>query len=164
MERAERERLMAMYAEGYEVVMAALAGITEREWISPEAPGEWSSREVCHHLGDSEMISAARLRRLIVEVEPRIEGYDEAEFARVLFYDRPVEASLAAFKAARESTLGILQRLSDDQWRRRGHHSTSGPISVEWWLGVYGVHAHEHAEQIRRGRIAAQTAANAPVG
>jgi hypothetical protein len=104
------------------------------------------------------MISAIRLRRLIVEDEPVIQGYDEAQFARVLFYDRPVEASLAAFKAARESTAQILHRLSDEQWLRRGSHTDSGPISVEWWVQTYAVHAHDHADQIRRGRAAAHDA------
>ena len=68
------------------------------------APGKWSAREIVHHLGDSEMTSAIRLRRLIAEEDPLIQGYDQEEFARRLFYDRPIEASLAAFRAAREST------------------------------------------------------------
>jgi hypothetical protein len=102
------------------------------------------------------MTSAIRLRRLIAEERPVIQGYDEAEFARVLFYDRPVEASLAAFEAARESTGEILDRLSEAQWRRAGVHSQSGDYPVETWLRIYAVHAHEHAEQIGRGRAASR--------
>ena len=28
----------------------------------------------------------------------------------------------------------------------------SGPYAVVDWLGIYGVHAHDHADQIRRAR------------
>ena len=66
------------------------------------------------------MTSAIRLRRLIAEEGPLIQGYDQDEYARRLFYDRPIEASLAAFKAARESTAEILERLTPEQWAAAG--------------------------------------------
>jgi hypothetical protein len=139
-----------MYEEGYRVVLEALGGATEQELDAREAPGEWSPREVIHHLGDSEMTSAIRLRRLIAEDGPVLVGYDQEEFARRLYYDRPIEASLAAFKAARESTEQILHRMTEAEWARAGTHSEFGPYSVGDWLNDYSVHAHDHADQIRR--------------
>jgi hypothetical protein len=47
-----------------------------------------------------------------------------------------------------------LRRLSEEQWRRAGTHSESGSYSVEDWLRIYGGHAHDHADQIRRARAA----------
>lgn len=152
MDRTERDALIAQYEDGYDAVIAALAGITGAEWEAREGPGEWSPREVVHHLADSEMTSAIRLRRLIVEDHPVIAGYDEAAFARRLFYDRPVEASLAAFKASRETSAQILHRLTPEDWQREGSHSESGRYSVEDWLRIYAAHAHAHADQIRRAR------------
>ena len=70
MEDATRGRLVEQYKAGYQVVVEALAGIGEAELDAREAPGEWSPREVVHHLADSEMTSAIRLRRLIVEERP----------------------------------------------------------------------------------------------
>ncbi|MEA2531245.1 MAG: hypothetical protein QOG89_2889 [Thermomicrobiales bacterium] len=152
MDRAEREALVAQYEDGYNAVTGALAGITAAEWDAREAPGEWSPREVVHHLADSEMTSALRFRRLIVEDRPVIVGYDQEEFARRLFYDRPVEASLAVFKASRETTAQILHRLGPEDWSREGTHSDSGRYTVDDWLGIYAAHAHDHADQIRRAR------------
>jgi hypothetical protein len=152
MDRAERDGLVAQYEDGYDAITAALAGITAAEWEAREAPGEWSPREVVHHLADSEMTSAIRLRRLIVEDRPAIAGYDQDAYAQRLFYDRPIEGSLAAFKAARDTTAQILHCLSPDDWSREGTHSESGRYSVEDWLRIYAVHAHDHAEQIRRAR------------
>ena len=66
--------------------------------------------------------------------------------------DRPIEASLEAMRWARESTAQILDRLTEDDWRRAGTHSESGPYSVEQWLTIYASHGHDHAKQIKRSR------------
>lgn len=155
MDQAERTALIAQYEAGYDAITASLAGITAAEWEAREAPGEWCPREIIHHLADSEMTSAIRLRRLIAEDNPVIVGYDQEAFANILFYDRPIEPSLAAFKASRDTTAQILHRLSPAQWSRAGTHSESGRYSVEDWLGTYAVHAHDHADQIRRARAKA---------
>lgn len=155
MDRETRADLVTRYRQGYDAVMDALQDITEAELDAREAPGEWSPREIAHHLADSEMTSAIRLRRLIVEENPTITGYDQEQFVRRLYCDRPIEPSLAAFKAARDSTADILDRMSDDEWGRTGTHSESGPYSVSDWLHTYAAHAHDHADQIRRARAAA---------
>ena len=152
MEIERRQQLLEQYRRGYEAVVKALDGITEAELDRRPAPGKWTAREIVHHLADSEMTSAIRLRRLIAEDNPVIVGYDQEEFARRLRYDRPIAASLGALKAARETTCEILDRLTEAEWQRTGTHSESGPYSVQLWLEIYGVHAHDHADQIRRAR------------
>ena len=155
MRREERDALIQQYEQGYEAIVAALEGITAAEWEAREGPDEWCPREIVHHLADSEMTSAIRLRLLIAQDEPTIIGYDQEAFVRNLYSDRPVEPSLAAFQAARASTAPILRRLTDEQWQRTGTHSESGRYGVEEWLVIYANHAHEHADQIRRARATA---------
>ena len=154
MNATEREALIDQYEDGFRAVTAALEEISEAELEAREAPGEWSPREIGHHLADSEMTSAIRLRLLIAQDAPTILGYDQEAFVRHLYPDRPIEPSLAAFGAARAATTPILRRLSEEQWRRTGTHSESGSYSVEDWLRIYGGHAHDHAAQIRRARAA----------
>ena len=156
MDAAARRTLIEKYREGYRVVSDALRGISEQELDARPAPDKWSAREIVHHLADSEMTSAIRLRRLIAEERPVIQGYDQDEFARRLAYDRPVQASLDAFRAARQTTAEILERLTETDWTREGIHSESGRYTVERWLEIYAIHAHAHAEQIRRARAAAR--------
>ena len=98
------------------------------------------------------MTSAIRLRLLLAEERPTIRGYDQEAFARRLHYDRPIEASLAAFEAARRTTAELLHRMSEEDWGREGTHSESGRYTVEDWLEIYAAHAHDHADQIRRAR------------
>jgi hypothetical protein len=145
-----RQALIDRYRDGYQVVSEALAGITDAELDARPGPNQWTAREIVHHLADSEMTSAIRLRRLIAEEQPVITGYDQEEFARKLYYDRPIAASIDAFRAARLTTAEILARLTDTEWARMGTHSESGPYGVEKWLELYAAHAHGHADQIRR--------------
>ena len=152
-----RTELIAQYRDGYRVIVEALEGASADEMDAREAPGEWSPREIVHHLADSEMTSAIRLRKLIAEDRAEITGYDQDEFSKRLYYDRPIDPSLAAFNAARLTTADILERLTRDEWAREGTHPEHGSYSVDDWLQIYAVHAHEHADQIRRAREAAGT-------
>jgi hypothetical protein len=154
MDHTTRSALIARYRAGYGEVVRALEGATGADLDARPAPGKWTSREIVHHLADSEMTSAIRLRRLVAEDQPVIQGYDQEEFARRLYYDRPIDASLAAFKAARETTAEILDRMTDAEWAREGTHTESGRYSVWRWLEIYADHAHDHAQQIRRARLA----------
>lgn len=152
MNAAERVALIDQYEAGYDAVAAALEGISDAELAAREGPGEWCPREIVHHLADSEMTSAIRLRLLIAHDAPLITGYDQEAFVDRLYSDRPIEPSLATFAAARASTVPILRRLTEEQWQRAGTHSESGHYTATDWLRIYAVHAHDHAGQIRRAR------------
>lgn len=147
-----RRAQVQAYRDGVREVESALAGATDRELDARPAPGKWTAREIVHHLADSEMTSAIRLRRLIAENQPDVGSYDQNVYAERLHYDRPIGPSLAAFRAARESTADLLDRLTPAEWSRQGTHPEHGPYSVDHWLGIYAKHAHTHAEQIRRAR------------
>lgn len=156
MDKHTREQLIARYKDGYRAVAAALEGATAAELDARPAPGKWSAREIVHHLADSEMTSAIRLRLLVAEDHAQIRPYDQELFARTLHYDRPIATSLQAFQAARASTGDLLDRLTEAQWAKAGTHPEHGSYGVERWLEVYAVHAHNHADQITRARDSAR--------
>ncbi|HSS94630.1 MAG TPA: DinB family protein [Candidatus Dormibacteraeota bacterium] len=151
MDKDERAAKIRQYKEGHRAVMDALRGISDEE-LDRSASDEWTPRMIAHHLADSEMMSAIRLRRLVAEDDPVIQGYDEVMFAKRLTSDRPIAPSLEAMRYARESSAQILERLSEADWHRAGRHSESGPYSVETWLAIYAAHGHDHAAQITRSR------------
>jgi len=152
MDAATRMALIQHYRDGYRAVAEALARIPENEMDLCRDPGDtWSPRRIVHHLADSEMTSALRLRRLIAEERPEIMAYDEQLWANSLYYDeRPIGPSLDALAAARASTADILSRLTEAQWAREGTHSEVGGYSVETWLEIYAAHARDHAAQMLR--------------
>lgn len=150
MNAGERAALIRRYRKGPDVLASAAAGASETELDAAPPDGGWTARQIVHHTADSELTSAIRLRRLIAEDEPDVGAYDEELFARRLHYDRPPGASLAAIRAARESTAEILDRLDGDDWLRGGTHPEHGRYTVETWLRVYAGHCHEHGAQLRR--------------
>ena len=154
METGRRRALIEQYRDGVAAVELALAGITDDE-LDRAPAGEWSPRMVVHHLADSETSSYLRLRKLLAETDPVLQGYDEAEWARVLHYDRPIDGSLAVFTAVRHATSELLDQLSEDDLARAGTHSESGAYSVDRWLEIYADHGAAHADQIARARTGA---------
>ena len=159
MDRQKRAELIERYKDGYRAVAAAVNGASDAELDARPAPGKWSTREIVHHLADSEMISAMRLRLLVAEENAAIRPYDQELFARTLYYDRPIATSLLAFQVARTSTAEILDRLSDVEWAKHGTHPEHARYGVERWLEIYADHAHNHAEQITRARESARSTA-----
>lgn len=147
----ERSTLIAKYVSGYDEVLKALEGFPAASLSAHPIPGKWSAREIVHHLGDSESTSAIRLRKLLVEDNPVIEGYDQDQFANKLRYnDRDMAPALEAFRSARATTAQILSLMTEDEWKREGVHTESGRYTVEAWLTIYANHAHNHAAQIQR--------------
>jgi hypothetical protein len=147
----KRELLIRKYSEGYDEVVKSLEGITPLSLTAHPLEGKWSAAEIVHHLADSEMTSAIRLRLLLSQDNAVIYGYDQDVYAERLHYNgRDIGPSLDAFKGARASTVQILRGMSDEEWNREGWHTESGRYSVERWLQIYSEHAHNHAAQIRR--------------
>ena len=151
MDAAERARLIARYREGFDAVVEALEGTGEAE-LDQAPDGGWTPRQVVQHLADAEIIGAERLRRLIAEPHARIIGYDEKAFAASLPPDRPLDPSLQALRWVRASTVELLERMSERDWKRAGEHTERGRYTAEDWLATYAGHAHDHAEQIKTAR------------
>lgn len=148
----DRAALLDQFRTGYAAVEGALDGIIDPELDHPAPDGGWTARQVVHHLADSEATAYVRLRKLIAEDKPLIQGYDEPEFARRLHYERPIASSLAVLRAVRTSSLSLLESLTPAEWDRKGTHAESGSYSVDRWLEIYANHSHDHAAQIRAAR------------
>jgi hypothetical protein len=148
----DRNELIERYRSAVADLEAALAGVTEEELDRAQPDGEWTTRQIAHHVADSETMAYIRLRRLIADDDPRIEGYDEPVWAQRLHYERPIAPSIAVVAAVRAASLQLLEALSPAEWERTGTHSESGAYSVRRWLEIYADHPHDHADQIRRAR------------
>ena len=61
-------------------------GLSDEQLSRPEASEKWSILEVIHHLADSELVWAYRLRMVLAEKQPQITGYDQDRWASQLKY------------------------------------------------------------------------------
>ena len=151
----ERQQLINRYREGFDEVSRSLEGISDADLRARPIPGKWTACEIVQHLADSEMNGAIRLRKLLTEDDPQIQGYDQEHYAVSLRYnERPIEPALDALRGARATTGQLLDAMTDADWSRAGTHSESGRYTAEDWLRIYADHAHNHAAQIRRLREA----------
>ncbi|HLG12432.1 MAG TPA: DinB family protein [Dehalococcoidia bacterium] len=142
----EREQLIQRYQSGGTSLNEALQAIT-RESLDRAPVGEWSARQIIHHVADAEVLRSAQLRILLggrkvanpsVRPGPRLEHYQ-----------RPLEASLDLLRAAIEANLVLLRCLPAGEWVRPDPNGDSGNFSIEEWLRRAANHAHQHAEQVR---------------
>ena len=76
----ERSKLIAKYNDGYSEVSDALKDFPAELLTARPLAGKWTACEIIHHLADSESTSAHRLRKLLVEDRPLIQGYDQDQF------------------------------------------------------------------------------------
>lgn len=151
----ERKTMIEKYTKGFDEVMKALEGFPKEQLTAHPFEGKWSACEIVHHLADSEMNSAVRLRRLLAEERAEIVGYDQDDYSiRFKYNERDVAPSLELFRSSRSTTMQIIETMKDDDWKREGHHNEHGVYTPETWLRIYSNHAHNHAAQIERLREA----------
>jgi hypothetical protein len=147
--QAEREHFIRQYADGPRRLREALAKVPAEALQWRPMPGEWSAHEVIVHCSDSETQSASRIRVVVSEKDPVIQGYDEAQWARDFDYHaHPIDIALATVDAVRANTTALLRRLPDAAWSKVGRHTESGRYTAEDWLTIYADHLENHARQI----------------
>ena len=146
---ADRAKLIDQYADGPRRLRAALATVPPKAIQWRPKPGEWSAHEVAVHCSDSETQSASRIRVLISEKDPVIQGYDQEQWARDFDYHaHPIDAALLAVDGVRANTAALLRRLPESAWSKVGRHTESGRYTAEDWLRIYADHLENHARQI----------------
>ena len=143
--------MAAQYKASTDKFLAAIQDL-DAAVIDKAIPGEWSARQVIHHLADSEAQSYARLRRLLAEPEGSvIQGYDEgawADSSLLGYQDLPVELPLTVFIAVRAASHMLLSRISEADLERAGIHSESGRYTVSDWVRNYTNHPEDHLDQL----------------
>jgi DinB family protein len=151
----ERRAHIDRYAHGPDLLGAALAEVPEEALQWRPAPGKWSVHEVIVHCADSESNAHGRIRTLVAEEKPVIQGYDQDRWARKLdYHSRPIGTALVTIEAVRANTVPILESMTDADWKKMGTHSESGAYGAEDWLRSYAGHLEVHAAQIRRNLAA----------
>jgi uncharacterized damage-inducible protein DinB len=128
-----------------------IAGRSEGDLHRPERDGKWSLAQVVAHLADSELVWGYRMRRILAEPRPRIEGYDQDLWAERLDYaSADVASSLAVFDALRTAHLRLLAATTAADLRRVGVHDERGEESVAHLIRLYAGHDLLHLRQMER--------------
>ena len=128
-----------------------LASVPEPVLRRAEAPGKWSVIQAVQHLADSDLVAGYRVRMVVAENSPPLQGYDQDRWAQEFHYDQvPLAAAMDQLRSLRNANLGLWSRLTPDQLQRVGIHSERGPESAGHILRLMGAHDLVHRRQIDR--------------
>jgi hypothetical protein len=134
-----------------------LRGVAEPVLRRPEAPGKWSVVEVIQHLADSDLVAGFRVRMVLSEERPPLQGYDQDRWASEFRYrEVPLALAVDQLRVLRAANLHLWKQLSPQQLERVGLHAERGPESVGHILRLMGGHDLVHRQQIDRILVSAR--------
>lgn len=136
-----------------------VGALPESSRETAEAVGKWSVAGVLQHLADSELVWGYRLRKVLAEDRPRLDGFDQDSWSDRLGYDAADWArALAVFSTLREANLILLDAASEDDLDRTGVHDERGDETLRHMTRLYAGHDLVHRRQVER--IAAAVASS----
>ena len=132
---------------------AELGSLPERVLTAHPAPGEWCAKEVIGHLIEAERRGfAGRIRMMLVEVNPTLEGWDPDEVARARKdCARPIAELLAELAEIRPQSAALVRGLHDADLARAALHPKVGRISISDILQEWVHHDRNHIKQALAG-------------
>jgi hypothetical protein len=128
-----------------------IRGASEAVLRRPEKPGKWSTLMVIQHLADSDLVAGFRIRMMLTEERPVLQGYDQDRWARELRYEEvTLSQAIDQLRGLRTANLDLWARLTATQLQRVGLHSERGPESAGHLIRLMAAHDLVHRRQIDR--------------
>jgi hypothetical protein len=133
-------------------VRAMCAGLSDAQWRTPMAEGEWTALQVVGHLLDVEVVYGFRWRLILTENRPAYPGYDEKRWSLL---PRPAPTQLlGALAGLRAANLELLEGV-DDAAGRSGVHGEQGEERFDLTVRKVAGHDLAHLNQLARTVAAA---------
>jgi DinB superfamily len=138
-------------------VRAMCGELTDAQWRTPMADGEWNALQVVGHLLDVDVVYGFRWRLVLTEDRPSYPGYDEKRWSQL---PRPAPTQvLAALEGLRAVNLAVLDQVDDAGSERLGVHGEQGEEHFDLTVRKVAGHDLAHLNQLAR-TVAAATRAN----
>jgi hypothetical protein len=139
---ADIEALPALFAD-------ATRGLTDPQLDTPYRPGGWTVRQCVHHVADSHMNSAIRLRLALTETEPVIRPYEQQLWAE-LFDSRtaPIDLSHRLIESLHGRWVLLLKSMAIEDFSRTFRHPEIGLVRLDTNLALYSWHGKHHTAHI----------------
>jgi len=129
---------------------AALQGLSSAQLDLPCGQGEWTVRQVVHHLADAHLNGFVRMKLVLTENKPILKPYEQDRWIELHDMDAPLESSLAILGGLHQRWHRLMARLPGQSWSREGIHLESGLVNLRDLLDLYVDHGRQHLDQIRR--------------
>ena len=137
--------LVNRYAAGGPVLLYAVAGITPEHEQAHPGPGAWSLAEVTAHLLDTELVFADRMKRILAEGNPVLQGFDENLWHDALDYpSMPVHEAAELLAGNRRWMARLLASRPEADFARAGTHTEKGRQTLAEVLAYVTNHLDHH--------------------
>jgi hypothetical protein len=128
-----------------------LRGVVDATLRRPEKPGKWSVIDVIQHLADSDLVAGFRIRMVLSEDRPVLQGYDQDRWASEFRYrEVSLSQALDQLRGLRMANLHLWKHLTPAQLERVGLHSERGPESAGHIIRLMAAHDLVHRRQTDR--------------
>lgn len=135
------------------ILEAVVSDLTEAQLDAPGGDGDWTVRQVVHHIADSHMNSLIRMKLMLTEEHPTLKPYDQEQWADLPDTNAlPIAPSLAILRGLHARWTALLRGLPETAWSRTGFHPENGEVTIDSMLESYAHHGQDHVEQIKRLR------------
>ena len=116
-----------------------------------DAPDEFRAWLAAHHGTKTELVLGFRIRMILSEDRPALQGYDQDRWASLFRYGEvSYESARAQLGVLRAANLTVLSRLGPAELERVGMHSERGPESLGHLMKLMAAHDLVHRRQIER--------------
>jgi len=116
--------------------------------LAPNAKG-WNALEVMCHLVDLEELYFSRAKRIVSENKPEFAPIDPDAMAIQHDYaHQDIQDMYARFVQLRKEFIAFLTPLQEEDWARRGVHSSAGVITLLEHATNVGLHDLNHLAQM----------------
>lgn len=156
------EEWLARFARGVDELDAALAGLSEQELDLTPGAGEWSIRQIVHHIADGDDLWIMALKAALANSGClyRHDWYtpDNAWAVSLDYAGRAIEPAIALFRANRAHVVQLVQH-SPGAWERSilfaaPYLPEPDQVTVGNIIAGQAEHALMHCEEIRQIRRA----------
>jgi hypothetical protein len=126
-------------------------GLTGPALEATYGPGKWSVRYLLHHLADSELVLAERIRRILSERRKVLWAFDQEDWAGRLEYESmPLELSRNIYAATRAGTRYLVHAYYEKLGHLEWDHSEMGVRTLKMEMDKVAEHNEHHLGQIRK--------------
>jgi hypothetical protein len=150
----ERQALIASLRYFPSQVETAVNAFAAAQRDTPCGAGEWTVRQVVHHIADAHLNGYIRMKLVLTEFKPILKPYDQDAWACLADMSGPLSTSLTILRGVHERWYLLLADLPEESWNRSGVHLENGLMTLKALLEGYVSHGNEHLAQLQRLRAA----------
>jgi len=149
----ERKEMIAKIANFPNILEANITQFNETQLDIPIGPGEWTVRQVIHHLADAHLNGYLRMKLILTEIKPILKPFDQEAWMGLVDVKGPIQSSLQILRGVHERWARFLEVLPEESWSRTGVHLENGLLNLDDLLVHFVHHGDTHIEQINQLKI-----------